>query len=113
MPVINPWLIYLVDLLGKINILLIAGLILSAMALLFLGVAVFFKDDNLDVGDGISVCRLLAKTCCIFLVLLAVIPSKNTALGMVIARQVTVEKVDISKEIIKNIYKEILEAIKK
>ncbi|MGL6099601.1 MAG: hypothetical protein ACRC0G_08235 [Fusobacteriaceae bacterium] len=113
MPVINPWWIYLMNVIGKVNSVVFVILLLSSFAFVMIGSAVFLKDDSLDSGDGISVCRFLAKACSALLILHILIPSKDTVLGMMVAKNVTVERAEIRKEVVEKVYNDILEMINK
>ncbi|MGL6023101.1 MAG: hypothetical protein ACRC0F_00590 [Cetobacterium sp.] len=110
MPVINPWWIYLVNVISKVNYVVLGALIMSGIFILSCG-SIFF-DESPPTGESKSLFSRILKIFPVLLVLHILMPSRDTLFGMMVAKHVTVERVDIEKEVVAKVYKDILNVIK-
>ena len=98
-PIISPWIIYGLSLCNGAKVLLVLG------AAIALGVYIFMCLDDCAVKKWI-----VAILSLVFIVGL-LIPSKTTALQMLVAQNVTYERVDVVGETIVDIYNDIVLAV--
>ncbi len=96
-PIINPWLVYLIDLFDNLKGILVFALILLGIAIIVLAVgwALFMEYDQDD--DFIVVCKKYLKKSVIWLcisgLLITVIPSKDTMYTMIVLDNVTTDNI--------------------
>ena len=95
-PIINPWLIYLINLFDNLNVLLSAVLFLLGCAVATLLIIWFF--NSMDRNDN---CIVACKKClkqliiwlCVSSLLFTAIPSKDTMYTMIVLDNVTTDNV--------------------
>lgn len=97
-PIINPWLIYLIDLFDNFNGLLTGALILLGGAVVGLLLIWFFSSMNYEQDDNpIITCKKYLKQSiiwfCISALLFTVIPSKDTMYAMLVLDNVTTDNI--------------------
>lgn len=97
-PIINPWLIYLIDLFDNFNGLLTGALILLGGAVVGLLLIWFFSSMDYEHDDNpIITCKKYLKQSiiwfCISALLFTVIPSKDTMYAMLVLDNVTTDNI--------------------
>lgn len=97
-PIINPWLIYLIDLFDNFNGLLTGALILLGGAVVGLLLIWFFSSMDYEQDDNpIITCKKYLKKSVIWLcvsgLLFTVIPSKDTMYTMIVLDNVTTDNI--------------------
>lgn len=97
-PIINPWLIYLIDLFDNFNGLLTGALILLGGAVVGLLLIWFFSSMDYEQDDNpIVACKKYLKKSVIWLcvsgLLFTVIPSKDTMYTMIVLDNVTTDNI--------------------
>lgn len=113
-PVINPWVFYLID--GASTLkwgALIFGLVIG-LILLFYGALSF---DDADSKEEEKSAKRKMKTGIAIVVIGAVLfvflPSSETVMKMVIAKNVTYDAVDAAKDVVVQVYNDILALFQK
>lgn len=110
MPIINPWLFYLIELFEGIkglSELVLAGLVV----VLSISIPLYI----VDVGDGLFTKKFfkrVAISAIISCIVMIVIPSKETMYKMIVAKNVTYENVEIASETIKDSVDYIIEKMR-
>lgn len=97
-PIINPWLIYLIDLFDNFNGLLTGALILLGGAVVGLLLIWFFSSMDYEQDNNpIITCKKYLKQSiiwfCISALLFTVIPSKDTMYAMLVLDNVTTDNI--------------------
>ena len=106
-PIISPIWFYMMDISGKLNI--ITGIALSlcvAMVILF-----FVVYDELTENDFKKFSKYLIISLSVSGFLFITIPSQDTMINMLIAQNITYERVEGGKEIVKDTVDYIFEKI--
>lgn len=115
-PIINPWLFYLVDVIGNLKsacfaLLLVIVIGFGATVLIEVGEA----SDELEL-DEVKVIKTLKRMGAVAVLLMTLdmlLPSKKTCYQMMISAQVTEENVDKAVDVIKESVDYISEKINK
>lgn len=97
-PIINPWLIYLINLFDNLNVLLSAALFLLGCVVVTLLIIWFFRSmDYKQNDDSIIVCKKYLKKSviwfCVSDLLFTAIPSKDTMYTMFVLENVTTDNI--------------------
>lgn len=114
-PIINPWLFYLVDVIGNFKsscfvLLLIIVIGFGATVLIEIGEAA--DELELDTVKVIKTLKRMAVVGVLLMTLNMLLPSKKTCYQMMIASQVTEENVKKAEDVIKDSVDYIFEKIK-
>lgn len=104
-PIINPWLFYLVDVIGNFKsscfvLLLIIVIGFGATVLIEIGEAA--DELELDTVKVIKTLKRMAVVGVLLMTLNMLLPSKKTCYQMMIASQVTEENVKKAEDVIKD-----------
>ena len=113
-PVISPWVFYLIDSanglkLGAFIFGIIIGFILFCYGILSFGDADSKEEEKsakMKMKTGITICI-------IGIVLFLIVPSSDTVMKMVIAKNVTYDAVDAAKDVVVQVYNDILALFQK
>lgn len=112
MPIINPWLIYALDTVDSFRVFCI---ILTLVLTTALGTILFIVWYDIDVLDALNVHKKHIKRLIISILFLSVLcivmPSSATMTKMVIAKNVTYERVDTAKDVVEQVYNDILDVV--
>ena len=97
-PIISPWLIYLIDLVDKFQVIINIALIVLGFTIICLGIAWLLFSMDYDQDDSIIViCKKYLKKSIIWVVvsglLFAVVPSKDTMYVMLTLDNVTTDNI--------------------
>lgn len=112
--IINPWVFYLLNLLGNIVVLCWSLMVIAAVAYLVY-ITVWWAADLCDSDKYPSPLAILKKwkiPVILCIVVLILIPSQETCYKMLIASQVTTEHIADAKETIKEVADYIVESAK-
>nr|DAJ89512.1 MAG TPA: hypothetical protein [Caudoviricetes sp.] len=101
-PVINPWLFYFIDVVGAIKTV---GAILAFISLMALLIS-FLEEEN-----GILVISFIVLI--ISSLIIIFVPSSDTLIKMTIAKNVTYDAVDAAKDVVIQVYNDILALFQK
>lgn len=97
-PIINPWLFYLVDVIGNLKL----GCLVIPTLLAFGGLILFLLFENItDEQFAKAIKKLLICAVC-GLITWLVLPSQETCYKMMVASQVTEENIQKAEDVIKN-----------
>lgn len=97
-PIISPWLIYLIDLVYKFQVIINIALVVLGFTIIGLGIAWLLFSMEYDQDDNIIVtCKKYLKKSIIWFVvsglLFAVVPSKDTMYVMLTLDNVTTDNI--------------------
>nr|DAS11960.1 MAG TPA: Renin receptor-like protein [Caudoviricetes sp.] len=97
-PIINPWLIYLIDLVDKFQVIINIALVVLGFTIICLGIAWLLFSMEYGKDDSIIVtCKKYLKKSIIWVVvsglLFAVVPSKDTMYVMLTLDNVTTDNI--------------------
>ena len=112
-PIINPWLFYLVDVIGSFQIL---SILVALLIILSFAIEIVKYDEVEDELDKVKVIKAFKKKVIVIALLITFdmfLPSKKTCYQMMIASQVTEENVKKAEEVIKDSVDYIFEKINK
>ena len=112
-PVINPWIFYLMPICDNISFwgTIVGVLALIGFLLVFIGDCVNEADGFDDEDFGRVMKRLekvLSKVAIIALVLSILVPSEKTLTKMLIAQNVTYERVEAATDTVQSVYEDIM-----
>lgn len=110
MPIINPWFIYAIDTVDGLKEFFTVLTILSTFVLAIMAFL------SLDDSDMMQHCgkrmKQLAISILALFITMSVVPSSTTLTKKVIAKNVTYERVDTAKDVVDQVYNDILDVIK-
>lgn len=112
--IINPWVFYLLNLLGNIEVLCWT-LVITGLAVYAIYILVWLMADLYDSDKYPSPLAILKKwkiPVILCIVVLLLIPSQETCYKMLIASQVTTEHIADAKETIREVADYIVESAK-
>lgn len=97
-PIISPWLIYLIDLVDKFQVIINIALVVLGFTIICLGIAWLLFSMEYDKDDSIIVtCKKYLKKSIIWVVvsglLFAVVPSKDTMYVMLTLDNITTDNI--------------------
>lgn len=97
-PIISPWLIYLIDLVDKFQVIINIALVVLGFTIICLGIAWLLFSMEYDKDDSIIVtCKKYLKKSIIWVVVsglfFAVVPSKDTMYVMLTLDNVTTDNI--------------------
>lgn len=112
-PIISPWIFYFmefVDTLGGFSVVLFSG------GVIVLGLTLFFKClDGMDFPDenfqkvSSKVISTVSKALVILGILIVFVPSSTTVTKMLVAQNVTYERVEVATDTVERVYEDIME----
>ena len=111
MPIINPWIFYLIDVLSGLKEVSVVVIFMTIIMLICIGIAAlwFRSEDSFYRSEKnagtiralIQVLKMLSIVLCITTSVFVVTPSEETMYKMMVAQYVTYENVDEATESIK------------
>ena len=111
MPIINPWIFYLIDILSKLKGVSRFATFITALALIVITIITAYlkvQDSYYGSENNIEVIEILTRffkklliVACIAISVFIVTPSEETMYKMLVAQNVTYENVDKAQEEIK------------
>ena len=102
-PVISPWVFYLIDVVGAIKVIGIVAMFISVITLLIC----FLLEEE----GGVAFISFIVLI--ISLLIIIFVPSSDTLIKMTIAKNVTYDAVDAAKDVVVQVYNDILALFQK
>ena len=102
-PVISPWVFYLIDVVGAIKVIGIVAMFISVITLLIC----FLLEEESGVAFISFIVLIISLLIIIF------VPSSDTLIKMTIAKNVTYDAVDAAKDVVVQVYNDILALFQK
>ena len=108
-PIISPWFFYFAE---KVEIIHVFAWILLFAALIFGTVALYeaYSTSNVEYAEEVK--RNFKKPCIIVGIIMSliilIVPSQNTLVQMLIAENITYERLEVVGETIEGVYEDIL-----
>ena len=113
-PVINPWLFYLIDIADCLKgCSLFFGVII---AIVLLGFGSLFADEAYNKEEEKSAKKMMKTGIAVLVigvVLFIILPTSETVIKMAIAKNVTYDTVDAAKDVVVQVYNDILALFQK
>ena len=110
-PIINPWLFYLVDMIGSFQIL---SILIVLLIIISFAIEILKYDEAMDELDKVKVIKTFKKKVIVIALLITFaifLPSKDTCYKMMIASQVTDNNIQKAEDVIKDSVDYIFEKI--
>lgn len=112
-PIINPWLFYLVDMIGSFQIL---SILIVLLIIISFAIEILKYDEAMDELDEVKVIKTLKKKVIVIALLITFaifLPSKDTCYKMMVASQITDTNIQKAEDVIKDSVDYIFEKIDK
>lgn len=113
MPVINPWIfyaIYVAD--GIVSIASIVTIIVGIAFLILKGFSIVslwdYGEDDEDHKKFKTAANWLGRTVLVALILAIFVPGEKTITKMVVAQNVTYERVEAATDVVQEVYEDIM-----
>lgn len=113
MPVINPWVFYLMSVVDSLSIAADIGTVVTGFTTI-----VFFILYSIDVVDygadddntkrTQKILKPLAVVTIVFAAASIFVPSSKTITKMIVAQNVTYERVEVATDVVKDVYEDIM-----
>lgn len=110
-PIINPWLFYLVDVIGSFQIL---SILIALLIILSFAIEIVKYDEAMDELDKVKAIKTIKKKVIVIALLITFaifLPSKKTCYQMITASQITDNNIQKAEDIIKGSVDYIFEKI--
>lgn len=110
-PIINPWLFYLVDMIGSFQML---SILIALLIMISLAIEIVKFGEAMDELDKVKVIKTFKKKVIVIALLITFamfLPSKKTCYQMMIASQVTDNNIQKAEDVIKGSVDYIFEKI--
>lgn len=110
-PIINPWLFYLVDMIGSFQIL---SILIVLLIIISFAIEILKYDEAMDELDEVKVIKTFKKKVIVIALLITFaifLPSKDTCYKMMVASQITDNNIQKAEDTIKNSVDYIFEKI--
>lgn len=110
-PIINPWLFYLVDMIGSFQIL---SILITLLIIISFAIEIIKYDEAMDELDKVKVIKAFKKKVIVIALLITFaifLPSKETCYKMMIASQITDTNIQKAEDTIKKSVDYIFEKI--
>ena len=113
-PVINPWVFYLIDGAGTLKWgALIFGIVIGLILLGCCAYSIGISYSKEEWESAKKKMKTGTTICIIGIVLFLIVPSSETVMKMIIARNVTYDAVDAAKDVVVQVYNDILALFQK
>ena len=112
-PIINPWLFYLVDMIGSFQIL---SILIVLLIIISFAIEILKYDEAMDELDRVKVIKTLKKKVIVIALLITFamfLPSKDTCYKMMVSSQITDINIKKAEDVIKDSVDYIFEKIDK
>ena len=110
-PIINPWLFYLVDMIGSFQIL---SILIVLLIIISFAIEILKYDEAMDELYKVKVIKTFKKKVIVIALLITFaifLPSKDTCYKMMVASQITDNNIQKAEDTIKNSVDYIFEKI--
>ena len=115
-PVINPWVFYAISIADgfkTVTIILTAISVIIAISLaVMMGCEYDWRGFNDKCKVYVKYIKLSIAVFAAFITLSIIIPSSNTITKMIIAQNVTYERVEVATDTVQTVYEDIMELFK-
>ena len=113
-PVINPWIFYATSIADELKIMTIIGIICAIVAIVTVSILALCEfEDQAEVTDKckkfIKIAKRSAVILAIFITFCIFIPDSNTITKMIIAQNVTYERVEVAADAVQEVYEDFME----
>ena len=110
-PVINPWVFYWISILDDLDSILKIATILSLIIIIWI---LFGKEDceESDLEFLKKTVKYMTITFFVSLFLIIFIPSSETITKMIVAQNVTYERIETTTDTVQTVYEDIMELFK-
>ena len=112
-PIINPWLFYLVDMIGSFQIL---SILIVMLIIISFAIEIVKYGEDIDELDKVKVIKTFKKKVIVIALLITFaifLPSKDTCYKMMVASQITDTNIQKAEDVIKDSVDYIFEKIDK
>ena len=110
-PIINPWLFYLVDMIGSFQIL---SILIVLLIIISFSIEIAKYDEAMDELDKVKVIKTFKKKVIVIALLITFaifLPSKDTCYKMMVASQITDTNIQKAEDVIEDSVDYIFEKI--
>lgn len=110
-PIINPWLFYLVDMIGSFQIM---SILIVMLIIISFAIEIIKYDEAMDELNKVKAIKTLKKKVIVIALLITFaifLPSKDTCYKMMVASQITDTNIQKVEDVIKNSVDYIFEKI--
>ena len=104
-PIINPWIFYFMSVAENLSIICILFVIVTVIAIIINKINAFFDLEDYKPKKIVIVMLCIATACAIL------IPSQSTMTKMLVAQNVTYERVEIVGDTVEDIYNDIISLV--
>lgn len=114
-PVVNPWIFYIMPLCENVSLAFEILSAASGIAMFILLIYYFVESWNLDEDEIVKLKRLGKMLVVVFIITLFIsclIPSEETLTKMIIANNITVDRVNAVSDTVVTVYNDIMELFK-
>lgn len=114
MPVISPWVFYALNVVDGLGVVLLLSIVIS-IAVSFVGGVMYLAEGNESYGDenlakyGKKMFKCGIKILIPALIAATFIPGSSTITKMIIAQNVTYERVEEATDVVQSVYEDIME----
>ena len=111
-PVINPWVFYLISITDKLGV--VAWVLFGVFGVFSVGFIISLAFEYSDFGESESflsmkkTTKVVTAIACVALILAVFIPGSDTITKMVVAQNVTYERVEVAGDIVQDVYEDII-----
>lgn len=110
-PIINPWLFYLMDMIGSFQIL---SILIVLLIIISFAIEILKYDEAMDELDKVKAIKTLKKKVIVIALLInfaLFLPSKDTCYKMMVASQITDTNIQKAEDVIEDSVDYIFEKI--
>lgn len=116
-PVINPWLFYFIETVDTFEMAAVAvfvfGVVLFGFGIVKMIVNKEYGEKDQDYLEGKKVVKTSLVVAVISFAIIVIVPSSDTIIKMVMAKNVTYDAVDAAKDVVIQVYNDILALFQK
>lgn len=111
-PVISPWVFYAMSVADGLNSIALAGLVVSGGLILVLTILLFVSLDDCFEVETVGAIKKFLKTALIAMLisclLTVLVPSEKTIGKMIVAQNVTHERMEVVADTVETVYNDIM-----
>ena len=115
-PIISPWAFYLMSVSTPVKV--ITGMIMATAGIMWIVFFFLAKTEAVDHGDETNnykklskIARQILTTFLLFAVIFIAIPTESTLTKMIVAQNVTYDRVEVVGETVKDVYEDIISLV--
>lgn len=111
-PVISPWVFYAMSVVDGLNVITIAGLAVSGIIIVVLTILLLMSLDGCFEAETVGAIKKFLKTAFIAMLisclLTVFVPSEKTIGKMIVAQNVTYERMEVVADTVETVYNDIM-----